>query len=819
MIISSCGSTGGPRLVYHDVRKLLVLTIVLLLGGSSSKPGLTTTSTTTSVLLVEGLGVRSLSRGVSEDSSSSDHDHHHHNYERKKRVSGALELAKRIRIRQQRFSKVRKQQGLAALLFPGVAPEEFSPDEPIPMWIDWVISESGQIPFNYYDLPVCPGPSVGSMKKLRKNLGAKLQGHNLTPSPYSFQALQDVPCTPLCMVQVPPPALRKLRRLVARKYRVHATIDNLPVVTMVPQRQRQQQQEQSSSASQDDDTVDSDISSRALVRGYPLGFIANLEGLAAAAQQQEEEEDNSEEEEAEDYVKSTKKRTARRNKQQKKSKLSLDEFFYFNHVKFLIFYTQDPEEYDGIRIVGFEAEPVSVKHEFETGKVVDFKSVGPSTNLKTCGVGKQPPVNSVDSLLPLKVNGEKTILDRTVPSFDVIYSYEVQWLRTSMKWEDRWDRYMGPTNPDDRVHYFSILNSLLVVLALSGVVAFFLVRTLRKDISYYNERLLDVSTSEEEDGGWKLLHGDVFRTPPQAVSALCIAVGTGLQLTIVLLLTIVTAISGILPPMGKGQLLTAVLVLYILSGSVAGYTSARLFKYFDLTGWKVHTLLTATAFPGLVMTLFLLLNICLASSGASSAVSIWTILLLFVLWVGVASPLVFVGTYFGFRASKLENPCKTKQIARHIPMDRPWYTVAPYCVIAGGLLPFFSVLLEVYFIMEAVWLHKLYYIMTFLFGVFFILITICAEISVSLCYLQLNVEDHQWHWKSFLNSASFGGYLMVYSIWFAVGKMALVGFVPTIVYFTYMSIVCLALALLCGSVGFLSSLWFVRKIYGAVKVD
>jgi transmembrane 9 superfamily protein 2/4 len=349
-------------------------------------------------------------------------------------------------------------------------------------------------------------------------------------------------------------------------------------------------------------------------------------------------------------------------------------------------------------------------------------------------------------------------------------------------------------------------------------VAFFLVRTLRKDISYYNERLVDVGP-DEEDGGWKLLHGDVFRTPPQAVSALCIAVGTGLQITVVLFLTILTAISGILPPMGKGQLVTAVLVLYVMSGSVAGYTSARLFKYFELTGWKIHTILTATAFPGLIMFLFLLLDICLAWAGASSAVSIWTILLLFVLWVGVASPLIFLGSYFGYRSAKVDNPCKTKQIARHIPMDRPWYTKAPYCCVAGGLLPFFSVLLEVYFIMEAVWLHRLYYVMAFLFGVFLILVTICAEISISLCYLQLNAEDHQWHWKAFLNSASFGGYLMAYSIWFAVGKMALVGFMPTIVYFTYMSIACLSLALFCGSVGFLSSLWFVRKIYGAVKVD
>ena len=67
-------------------------------------------------------------------------------------------------------------------------------------------------------------------------------------------------------------------------------------------------------------------------------------------------------------------------------------------------------------------------------------------------------------------------------------------------------------NPDDEIHYFSIVNSLMIVLFLTGVVAMIMLRTLRRDISHYNE----VQTVEEaqEESGWKLVHGDVFR-PPQ----------------------------------------------------------------------------------------------------------------------------------------------------------------------------------------------------------------------------------------------------------------------------------------------------------------
>jgi transmembrane 9 superfamily protein 2/4 len=44
-------------------------------------------------------------------------------------------------------------------------------------------------------------------------------------------------------------------------------------------------------------------------------------------------------------------------------------------------------------------------------------------------------------------------------------------------WARRWDVYLH-ANPDDEIHVFSIINSLMIVLFLSAVVAMIMMRTL-----------------------------------------------------------------------------------------------------------------------------------------------------------------------------------------------------------------------------------------------------------------------------------------------------------------------------------------------------
>jgi transmembrane 9 superfamily protein 2/4 len=109
--------------------------------------------------------------------------------------------------------------------------------------------------------------------------------------------------------------------------------------------------------------------------------------------------------------------------------------------------------------------------------------------------------------------------------------------------------------------------------------------------------------------------------------------------------------------------------------------------------------------------------------------------------------------------------------------------------------------------------------MGFLFSVMVVLVLTSAEIAIVMCYLQLAAEDHQWWWRSFFNVASAGFYMFLYSLWYLIMKLDLVGILPTMVYLTYMSMISMALALCCGSVGTLSCFWFTKTIYKALKVD
>lgn len=69
----------------------------------------------------------------------------------------------------------------------------------------------------------------------------------------------------------------------------------------------------------------------------------------------------------------------------------------------------------------------------------------------------------------------------------------------------------------------------------------------------------------------------------------------------------------------------------------------------------------------------------------------------------------------------------------------------------AGVLPFGAVLVELVFVMTAMWEQQLYYIFGFLMSVMLILTVTCAEISIVMCYFQLCSEDYRWCvWDSFV---------------------------------------------------------------------
>ena len=68
-------------------------------------------------------------------------------------------------------------------------------------------------------------------------------------------------------------------------------------------------------------------------------------------------------------------------------------------------------------------------------------------------------------------------------SLDVVWSYSVLFSSSDIQWASRWDPYLKMQDP--QIHWFSILNSFMIVLFLSGMVAMILMRALHKDLRRY----------------------------------------------------------------------------------------------------------------------------------------------------------------------------------------------------------------------------------------------------------------------------------------------------------------------------------------------
>ena len=80
----------------------------------------------------------------------------------------------------------------------------------------------------------------------------------------------------------------------------------------------------------------------------------------------------------------------------------------------------------------------------------------------------------------------------TCPGNKIVYTYDTYWEESDISWASRWDAYLKM--PGGRVHWFSILNSLMVVLVMSSIVAMIMLRTIRRDLARYEGILGDSGT-------------------------------------------------------------------------------------------------------------------------------------------------------------------------------------------------------------------------------------------------------------------------------------------------------------------------------------
>jgi len=409
---------------------------------------------------------------------------------------------------------------------------------------------------------------------------------------------------------------------------------------------------------------------------------------------------------------------------------------------------------------------------------------------------------TVENPMPIKV-GQK-----------ISFTYEVKWHATDDLFKDRFHIYKDVIF-DHSIHWFSIFNSFMMVIFLTGLVSMILMRTLRKDYARF-------ARDDDEDGevgdesGWKQIHGDVFRAPPH-LTLFSALIGTGHQICILNFSVIIFSIIGTYYE-SRGTVVTAFILTYAFTSFVAGYSGGGYYARNGGKNWIRAMVVTATAFPGIVSATAFLLNFVAIYYGSLSYIPIPAMIAVIVIWALIAVPLTLVGTLTGRNISKANEAPRVNPVPRRIP-EREWYLQPWVNVVLGGILPFGSIFIEMYFIFTSFWHHKYYYVYGFLLIVYTILIIVTICVTIVSTYFLLNSEDYRWQWTGFLSGASTAVYVYLYCIYYFFAKTHMHGMLQTVYYFGYMFLMSLGLAILCGSLGFAGSAIFVKRIYSNVKFD
>ncbi|CBY36864.1 unnamed protein product [Oikopleura dioica] len=410
-------------------------------------------------------------------------------------------------------------------------------------------------------------------------------------------------------------------------------------------------------------------------------------------------------------------------------------------------------------------------------------------------------------------------LDDHDAPLNVEFYYSTEWIETSETISSR-DKQKGSFFPKTlEIHWLSVINSVVLVVLLTGFIVIILMRLLNTDFSRYNkEDSLDDELAIEDECGWKVIHTEVFRFP-RYISLLSAILGVGTQFLAMACGILIIALCGGFKPGHGGAIHTYSIILYCITSSIAGYVSGSFYRKFGGHNWVRNIIMTAFLFTGPFFTIWFTINCTHWYAGSTQALPFTTILLLMLVYILVGFPLTVLGGIIARNTtSDFDSPCRTRPIPRMIP-PQPWYTNFICHCFFGGFLPFSAISVEIYYIFATVWGREQYTLYGVLLLVFFIVLSVSACISIALTYFQLSSEDYRWWWRSIFSAGSTGIFVFFYSCFYYLRRSNMSGAVETVEFLGYTALMCYIFFLTLGTIGFGASLKFIRYIYVNLKMD
>eukprot|EP01089_Gocevia_fonbrunei_P014180 TRINITY_DN3821_c0_g1_i1.p1 TRINITY_DN3821_c0_g1~~TRINITY_DN3821_c0_g1_i1.p1 ORF type:complete len:314 (-),score=42.52 TRINITY_DN3821_c0_g1_i1:23-964(-) len=313
----------------------------------------------------------------------------------------------------------------------------------------------------------------------------------------------------------------------------------------------------------------------------------------------------------------------------------------------------------------------------------------------------------------------------------------------------------------------------MMVIFLIGLVVIILMRTLKRDFAAFAQRknLLKLEVDLEDlindddvadESGWKQIRGDVLRTPPH-LELLSALLGTGFQLAILVISVLCLAIVGTYYTR-RGTVVTAFIVCYSFTSFISGYVSSSFYSKHGGASWIVTMFMTAGIFPGIAALISFVLNFVALSYDSLSYIPFSTMVAVVAIWTFIALPLTFIGTIVGKNMASGRDSKKgfhVPAVPRQIP-EKKWWAMPITHVLLGGILPFGSIFIEMYFVFTS--FYKYYYVYGITLLVLFILILVVVCVTIVSTYFLLNSEDYRWQWTSWGAGASTALYLSLIHI-------------------------------------------------------
>ena len=387
------------------------------------------------------------------------------------------------------------------------------------------------------------------------------------------------------------------------------------------------------------------------------------------------------------------------------------------------------------------------------------------------------------------------------------------------------------TDSSSPIHWMSIANSFILAVMIVGLVGIILMRVVRSDLADESEEskkfieggsaTIDMDNSSN-GGYWKLLHGDVFR-PPVHRMWMCAAVGSGVQLLLILSVVAILGALGITSYGKRGTLLTTAVVLYMLSSAISGFVSSRMYHRIGGVKWTWNILVTALFFTGPAFGIWAILNSVAIAYNSTAAFPFGIILQLFAMWALVTIPLTIFGGVLGRHSGmklvqKKPFPTRTNRLAREIP-SYSFFASMRFQILITGFITFWSIYIELKFVFQSIWssdhIYKLYGVLVVSV---FLLLLLSTSLTVLFTYFHLNAENYKWWWRSFFSGSSIALFVYGYCVYYYANSI-MDGFFQTTFFFLYSLLFAYALALMIGAASFLATYRFVWFIFSHVKAD